>query len=158
MSDTAMPELSERTSKMLDALREAGFKLTSQRRAVVMLFADDGSHPTAQSIFERLRLTHPSLSFATVYNTLDALSKSGASGLLKVGVAARFDPNTAPHEHAICEHCERIVDLPVESSAPADDHKRHLEESTGFSIRSVETIYRGLCQGCRASARQVTEH
>src|SRR5690348_10383231 len=115
--------VSERSLRMLGALRAAGFKLTPQRRAIVALFADDRSHPTAQSIYERLRPTHPTLSFATVYNTLDALSKAGTSGVLKVGAAARFDPNTDPHEHAVCERCERIVDLPVESCAPPESQK-----------------------------------
>ncbi len=142
---------SERSLRMLGALRAAGFKLTAQRRAVVCLFADDRSHPTAQSIFERLRASHPSLSFATVYNTLDALSTAGTSGVLKVGAAARFDPNTDPHEHAVCERCERIVDLPVESCAPAESHKALLERETGFAVHFVETIYRGVCRDCAQS-------
>src|SRR5689334_5301782 len=100
--------LSQRSQSMLAGLRAAGFKLTPQRRAIVALFADDLTHPTAQSIFERLKNEHPTLSFATVYNTLDALSKAGTSGVIKVGSAARFDPNTDPHHHAICERCERI--------------------------------------------------
>lgn len=142
------PEATDRSEEMLRALRDAGFKLTEQRRAVVALFADDLSHPTAQSIFERLRVTHETLSFATVYNTLDALSKAGSSGVLKVGAAARFDPNTDPHEHAICEACERILDLPIESSAPPESQRELLERQTGFAVRRVETIYRGLCRDC----------
>lgn len=146
----ARAEASDRCERMLAALREAGFKLTEQRRAVVALFADDLSHPTAQSIFERLRATQPTLSFATVYNTLDALSKAGTSGVLKVGAAARFDPNTDPHEHAVCEQCERIIDLPVESCAPPESQRAMLERATGFAVRRVETVYRGLCRDCSA--------
>ena len=139
---------------MLAGLRAAGFKLTAQRRAIVQLFADDHSHPTAQSIFDRLKLEHPTLSFATVYNTLDALSKAGTSGVLKVGSAARFDPNTDPHHHAICEQCERIIDLPIgsEHAAPGAFDRARLERDTGFSVRAVETVYRGLCATCRTNS------
>jgi Fe2+ or Zn2+ uptake regulation protein len=133
---------------MLAGLRAAGFKLTAQRRAIVQLFADDHSHPTAQSIFDRLKLEHPTLSFATVYNTLDALSKAGTSGVLKVGSAARFDPNTEPHHHAICEGCDCIIDLPVDSADPTALDRVRLERDTGFSVRAVETVYRGLCAIC----------
>lgn len=140
--------LSDRSQSMLAGLRAAGFKLTPQRRAIVALFADDHSHPTAQSIFERLRDEHPTLSFATVYNTLDALSKAGTSGVIKVGNAARFDPNTAPHHHAICERCEHIVDLPIDSAEPQACDRARIIEETGFAVRSASTIYRGLCRTC----------
>ena len=94
---------------MLRDLQRAGLKLTPQRMAIVRLFADDGSHPTAQDLFERLRPTFPSMSFATVYNTLDALARAGLAGIVRLpgkrGDAARFDPNTRPHHHAVCDGC-----------------------------------------------------
>jgi Fur family peroxide stress response transcriptional regulator len=148
--DTSTESLSERSQRMLAGLRTAGFKLTAQRRAIVTLFADDQTHPTAQSIYERLRASHPTLSFATVYNTLDALSRAGTSGVLRVANAARFDPNTAPHQHAICDRCERIVDLPIESTEPSGTQRAEVERATGFAVRAVETTYRGICNTCRA--------
>ncbi|MBK6690950.1 MAG: transcriptional repressor [Myxococcales bacterium] len=137
---------------MLEGLRAAGFKITAQRRAIVELFADDASHPTAQSIYERLRDAHPGLSFATVYNTLDALSSAGTAGLLRVGTASRFDPNTAPHEHAICSVCESILDLPLLDRGEVLPDRQDALAAHGFQVAAVETLYRGVCRECQDRA------
>ena len=110
------------------------------------------------------------MSFATVYNTLDALAHAGLSSTLRfsrpsVGAnepshaqasrgreanAARFDPNVEPHHHAVCDRCGAVADIPVLTSA--DDAPRSLQETApGFSLRSVERIYRGLCSDCASS-------
>jgi Fe2+ or Zn2+ uptake regulation protein len=93
-SDRGPEGSAARADVMLRDLKKAGLKMTPQRIAIVRLFACDDSHPTAQALFERLQRDFPSMSFATVYNTLDALAKAGLSGTLRLGNAARFDPNT----------------------------------------------------------------
>src|SRR4051812_1394235 len=93
---------------MLAELKRAGLKLTPQRIAIVHELEGDRSHPTAQELFERLRPAFPTMSFATVYNTLDALARCGLVGSLRLGNAVRFDPNKAPHHHAVCDACGRV--------------------------------------------------
>jgi Fe2+ or Zn2+ uptake regulation protein len=92
------------------------------------------------------------MSFATVYNTLDALSRAGLSGALRPGgsgAATRFDPNTRPHHHAVCDACDAVVDVPVGSTAAAPvDVSAVAARSHGFRVRTVETIYRGTCAAC----------
>ena len=138
---------------MLRQLRRAGLKLTPQRIAIVRSFATDASHPTAQDLFERMRSDFPSMSFATVYNTLDALARAGLAGIVRLpgkrGDAARFDPNTGPHHHAVCDGCGAVVDLPAGSLEPTPAAVRKLRRAApGFSVRAVERIYRGLCARC----------
>jgi Fur family peroxide stress response transcriptional regulator len=143
----------ERTEEMLRDLKRAGLKLTPQRIAIVRLFAEDDSHPTAQDLFERLRPSFPSMSFATVYNTLDALARAGLAGIVRLpgkrGDAARFDPNTGPHHHAVCDACGAVLDITAPTLAPtAGVVKRVRAAVPGFSVRAVERIYRGLCARC----------
>ncbi len=142
---------------MCEGLRARGFRLTPQRLAIVHLFSRDGSHPTAHDLFARLRPAFPTMSFATVYNTLDALAQAGLSSSLRLGAlsglaaATRFDPNTEPHHHAVCDRCGVVVDLPVDSlAAPQVDARKVRTQSQGFRVRTVETIYRGTCAGCRS--------
>ncbi|MEO7110058.1 MAG: Fur family transcriptional regulator [Polyangiaceae bacterium] len=153
-----------RSREMLERLRAEGLKLTAQRRAIVQQFAADESHPTAQELFERLRGDFPKMSFATVYNTLDALTHVGLSSTLRfsgsteVGGreanAARFDPNIEPHHHAVCDRCGSVSDIPAKSLAPADAAARSLRGvAPGFELRAVERIYRGLCSSCRGKKR-----
>jgi Fe2+ or Zn2+ uptake regulation protein len=143
----------ERASTMLRDLRRAKLKLTPQRLAIVRLFAGDGSHPTAQDLFERLRPSFPSMSFATVYNTLDALARAGLAGVVRLpgkrGDAARFDPNTRPHHHAVCDGCGTVRDITAGTLAPTPAALRKVRRfAPGFSVREVERIYRGLCPRC----------
>jgi Fe2+ or Zn2+ uptake regulation protein len=148
----AFPE-EARADGMLRDLKKAGLKMTPQRIAIVREFADDESHPTAQALYERLRGEFPSMSFATVYNTLDALATAGLSGTLRLGNAARFDPNTAAHHHTVCDRCGAVRDVPAETLAPnAGSLERLRRVDPGFSVRAVERIYRGLCKGCTAAA------
>lgn len=143
------PEASRET-EMLRSLREAGFKMTPQRAAIVRLFSRELSHPTAQSLFERLRPDFPTMSFATVYNTLDALARSGQSGTLRLGNAARFDPNTKAHHHAVCRVCSAVFDIPVETLSADDAERKRVErEAPGFKVDQVEFYFRGTCAACR---------
>jgi Fe2+ or Zn2+ uptake regulation protein len=143
----------ERANTMLRDLRRANLKLTPQRLAIVRLFAGDGSHPTAQDLFERLRPSFPSMSFATVYNTLDALARAGLAGVVRLpgkrGDAARFDPNTSAHHHAVCDGCGAVLDITAGTLAPTPAAVRKVRRAApGFSVRAVERIYRGLCARC----------
>src|ERR1700722_8631415 len=149
---------SERTAVMLRDLKRAGLKMTPQRIAIVRLFAEDEAHPTAQDLFERLRPAFPTMSFATVYNTLDALARAGLAGIVRIpgkrGDAARFDPNTAPHHHAVCDGCGAVLDIAAGTLAPTSASPQRLRRAApGFAVRAVERIYRGLCGRCSSGTR-----
>lgn len=124
---------------MLADLKRAGLKMTPQRIAIARELEGDESHPTAQELYERLLPAFPTMSFATVYNTLEALAKNGLIRTIRLGSAVRFDPNTTSHHHAVCDACGVIVDLPAEAP-PKQAH--------GFSVRTEERTYRGLCSRC----------
>lgn len=124
---------------MLADLKRAGLKMTPQRIAIARELEGDESHPTAQELYERLLPAFPTMSFATVYNTLEALAKNGLIRTIRLGTAVRFDPNTTSHHHAVCDACGIIVDLPADAP-PKQAH--------GFSVRTEERTYRGLCSRC----------
>ena len=144
---------SERVQAMLAGLRAAGLKVTPQRLAIVREVAGDESHPSAQELFERLRRMLPTMSFATVYNTLSALCGAGLGGQLSLAPGStRFDPNTRPHDHVVCDACGAVRDVPPPASerASSDEGGRALAVAApGFSVRAVERIFRGLCVHCR---------
>ena len=135
-----------RSDLVLAELKRAGMKLTPQRMAIVRELADDCTHPTANELFERLRPAFPTMSFATVYNTLDALARLGMVGSLRLGSAVRFDPNTTPHHHAVCDACGLVVDLPAPPPSPS--LRTSIEREFHFEVRIEERTYRGLCGRC----------
>jgi Fe2+ or Zn2+ uptake regulation protein len=153
-------EMSERVEKMLAGVRAAGLKLTPQRMAIVKELASDETHPTAQEIFERLQPGLPTMSFATVYNTLGALSEAGLCAAMSLSPGSgRFDPNMAPHHHVVCDLCGAVRDVPAgpavsEGELESGSARAVAQVAPGFDVRSVERIFRGVCAACsRARGR-----
>ena len=156
------PPGTRHVDEMLASLRASGLKVTPQRLAIVRELAADETHPTAQELFERLRATQPTMSFATVYNTLDALANAGLCAALSLSPGpTRFDPNMVPHHHAVCDRCGRVRDVCLDGAASGPKPQAAVLDGAasgskpqahadlaGFAIRAVERIYRGLCAGC----------
>ncbi|GAC1351343.1 MAG: hypothetical protein NVSMB1_03430 [Polyangiales bacterium] len=163
------------TATALAALDRAQLKKTPQRIAIVRAFIDDVTHPTAQILFEKLRKTLPTMSFATVYNTLGALERAGMCRALRLEGEAgasgiRFDPNGDPHDHVACDTCGAVRDIALPSTS-RDRRGRRLGIARvagvscvagdvgvaaleGFRLRTVERVYRGECAACQAKAQE----
>lgn len=137
---------SPRVAEALSALERAKLRRTPQRLAIVRAFVDDETHPTAQQIFDRLKRSMPTMSFATVYNTLATLEGAGRCRVVRVADDdfARFDPRVDPHDHAVCDRCGSVRDIAPRASG------RTSRVGDGFQVRTVERVYRGLCADCTA--------
>lgn len=129
-------------------MREAGLRVTPQRRAVWLAFGggEDG-HMAADEVFARARSWLPELSRATVYNTLAAFEKAGMLQAVESRGAVLYDPNPDPdHHHFRCRGCNRLYDVPVEGveglRIPGDE---------GFVVERKTVLLRGLCPACSAA-------
>lgn len=127
--------------------RGKGFKLTPQRIAILEFLEGNTSHPTAEDIYTEIRKKHPTLSFATVYNTVQVLIEKGELSEITIDPGRKhFDPNSTHHHHIICTQCRRIGDIFVDFSealvVPEDVLK-------GFSVLSNHVDFKGLCRSCR---------
>lgn len=143
-----------RYQSMLNTLKGAGFRITPQRRMICRLLASSDQHPSAQMIFEELRRTDDSLSLATVYNTLDALSGLGVINILGemwAGDATRYDADISPHVNLACVHCHRILDVP---SQHIHSLVQEVEQNSGFALLGARVLYYGLCPECQAASTQ----
>ncbi|MCH8508558.1 MAG: transcriptional repressor [Phycisphaerales bacterium] len=95
-------------------LREHGVRPTRQRELVYAALASTDTHPTAEELLTAVRAADPSVSQATVYNTLDALTGSGLARRLPAraaGGACRYDADLRPHVHLTLPD-GRVVDAP----------------------------------------------
>lgn len=123
-------------------------RLTPQRMAICRLLAGTEEHPTAQDIHEQLREEYPSLSLATVYNTLETLVRLGAINTL--GTAGddsiHYDADTSPHVNLACTRCHRVVDLPSLHVRALD---REVAANSGYEIMGARVLYYGLCPDCQ---------
>ena len=57
--------------------RDAGIKATHQRQEIYVELAHTEEHPDAETVFRRVRLRIPTISFDTVYRNLRTLEEHG---------------------------------------------------------------------------------
>jgi Fe2+ or Zn2+ uptake regulation protein len=121
--------------------------LTRQRRVVLQVVRESQGHPTAGEVFEAARKHTPSISFATVYNSLRYLKEAGLVSEITFGNAAsRYDCETSRHDHAICTGCGKLVDIDLPETV---DLMRAAARRSKFKPESIRLTLLGLCPDCR---------
>jgi len=138
--------LKEMMANLASVLRAAGLKLTPQRLEIYRRTAATAAHPDIETIHREVRETIPGISLDTVYRTLDLFRGLGlVSSLRPHPGPVRFDANTAPHHHFVCNRCASTLDF----IAPELDA---LEVPvTARALGRVESAHievRGLCPIC----------
>ena len=99
------------------------------------------THPTADEIFNQLKKDIPSLSPATIYNTLRLFLEKKIIQQVNVEKnEARYDATMAWHGHLKCLACGQVFDIQVENLK--------LGGLTGFEIFEKHLDLRGLCPQC----------
>jgi len=125
--------------------KQIGLKLTPQRLAILEYLKDNREHPSAADIYAAVSKKFPTMSFATVYNTLKALKdKEHVLELAIDGGKKRYDPDTVHHHHLICTECRKIVDIFVEFDLYVPEAVQN-----GFEIAGNHVDFYGICPECR---------
>ncbi len=123
----------------------AGLKKTPQRLAILDYLDGNTSHPSAEEIYRAVSEKYHSMSFATVYNTLNTLAHSGAVRELTIDPdRKRYDPDTTLHHHLICVACRKIADVPREITV---DLPRGAARD--FTVIGSHVEFYGHCAACR---------
>ncbi len=124
---------------LADILLEHGIQPSAQRMAIAAYVLGTEDHPSADQVFGRVRRSHPAISRATVYNTLNRFVREG---LLRTLVLAEgrvvFDPNVKPHHHFIDEATGRIHDVPWDALRVS-----RVEALEGLDVREYQVVLRG---------------
>ncbi|TVY01061.1 peroxide-responsive transcriptional repressor PerR [Paenibacillus cremeus] len=138
--------MSTRLMEALDQLKMTGVRITPQRHAILSYLIGTMSHPTADEIYKSLSPRFPSMSVATVYNTLKVFIEAGLVREMTYGDhSSRFDADMSDHYHALCEQCGKLVDF---AYRPLDDLEKAAGELTGFRVKSHRVEVYGLCSDC----------
>ena len=97
----------------ISILRQCDIQPTPQRIAVVECVLKSKTHPSADEVLSYARKKCPTVSRATVYNTLNLLVEKGLLGMqtIKEG-AVVFDPNIEKHHHFVDNETGDIYDIP----------------------------------------------
>lgn len=135
-------------SRVLRALREAGYRITAARRAVVEAVLGRDRQFTGADIVAQVAAPGRSVGRATVFRTLEVLVDLGVVGRVHTpggGQGYVLCPQ-GHHHHAICSRCGLVVDLP---GCPLDGAAEREARLTGFRLQGHRLEYYGLCLTCQ---------
>jgi Fur family peroxide stress response transcriptional regulator len=128
---------------------EATTKQFRKRNAILSCLRGTTSHPSAEMVHDMLQTEHPDISLATVYRNLSLFKNQGLiQSLGMIHGIERFDANTKPHVHFVCDSCSAILDL-HQMDAPqrlCSEAAQHI----GGQVDSCQLMFFGTCPACLA--------
>lgn len=134
-------------SELAKILRDNGCKVTPQRLAVYDMLSHTTEHPTAEMIYQKVKEQYPTMSFATVYKSVEIFSKLGVIQVLNTGEDSfRYDAKTSEHPHIKCMKCGRVNDV---SHLDARAVESLVENETGFKVNGHQFYFYGICPDCQ---------
>jgi len=124
---------------MASLLRQHGIQPTLQRLAVAGCVLESEAHPAADQVLALVRRRHPTISRATVYNTLNLFVEKGLlrAQVLREGTIV-FDPKTEAHHHFVDERTGRVYDVPWNAIRVSGQ-----ESLDQFEVRDLQVVMRG---------------
>ena len=127
--------------------RENGLSITPQRVAIFKELTASSEHPSAVTIYNKVRRYFPNISLDTVNRTLLTFRDIGLARVVESsGDPKRFDPNLEPHHHFRCINCGKIVDF---QNALFDALKVPPEITEKFVVRDKIVHLEGFCDQCK---------
>jgi Fur family peroxide stress response transcriptional regulator len=134
------------TQRIVRRLREEGLKVTPQRIAILQYLDDNHAHPSVEDIHREVAKAFPTISLATVYNTLDTLEQIQEVQSVTIDPSRKhYDPETRPHHHAICTECRTIKDVFADYARALTIPKELRNE---FQVDETAVCFRGVCSSC----------
>lgn len=128
---------------------EPATKHFRKRDAILSWLQSTDTHPSAEMVFAQLKPEIPDLSLGTVYRNLSLFKKQGlATSVATVNGVERFDGNTEPHVHFICNTCDAVIDL-MDLQVP-ETLKSTASVSCGGQVEGCQLSFTGVCQACMA--------
>ena len=134
----------------LSELKRAGHKTGGARTAVLQFLARQDCCLSAHEIFDGLRSEGRGVGVASVYRTLDLLTRMALIRRLDIGTAACYElaqPGGEHHHHVVCDRCGKVAAFEDDALEDAIDR---LARRLRYSVGLHEVVLRGACPECRS--------
>lgn len=143
--------MSETKNNFREQLKERGYKLTTQRQAVLNVLMDHiGEHLSTEEIYDLVKISNPEIGLATVYRTLLLFDRMELVYKLDLDDGCnRYELNKNNedhrHHHLICTKCGEVAEV-------EEDLLESLEEQIlkkkGFIVKDHRVKFYGYCKAC----------
>ena len=135
-----------------EVLKENGYKLTSQRKAILKILMENKSeHLSCDDIFKITSVEHPEIGIATIYRTLQLFEELGMVYKLNFNDGfSRYELDLGTeehhHHHLICLSCGKVIEVKVDL---LDSLEQKIEKNDNFTIVDHNVKFYGYCSDCK---------
>lgn len=116
---------------------------TKQHEAVRSVLCSMLTHPTAEQVYDKVKLILPGIGISTVYRNLSDLAKDGKAITVKdMNGVVHYDSTVIPHNHFCCKICSKVFDINIKVTVD-------LFSQSDYDIDDYSIIFRGVCNSCK---------
>ena len=134
-------------SEYTPQLRSRGFRMTSQRLAILHALRHAETHLSPTEVYKQAKRELPGLTEPTVYRTLEFLAKNGFARLSHSSSGHRtYQITGEDHHHIICRGCGREMEI---QHVVLEDLYRKLESTSGYLRIDSHMTFFGVCPKCQ---------
>jgi Fur family ferric uptake transcriptional regulator len=137
-------------SEYTPQLRARGFRMTSQRLAILHTLRHAETHLSPSEVYKLAKRDLPGLTEPTVYRTLEFLAENdfvhishSANGHLSYQIVGEN------HDHIVCRRCGSEIEV---EHRTLENLYRELESTTGYARINSHVTFFGLCSKCQRTA------
>lgn len=138
-------------NELKENLKEKGYKLTPQRRAILDIIIDkEGQHLTAEEIYDEVKKICPDIGLATVYRTVLLLEEVNViykldlnDGCSRYGLVHSDEEHR--HHHLVCNKCKKVFEVQDDL---LEELEERIEKTYKFKILDHSVKFFGICSDC----------
>ena len=138
--------------RLKNNLKEKGYKLTPQRRAIVdIIIKMEGKHLTAEELYDLVKIECPEIGLATVYRTVQLLEELGVVSRLDLNDGCNryelvHEDENHQHHHLICTNCGKVIEVEEDLLEGLEED---IESKYKFLIKNHSLKFYGICDDCK---------
>ena len=139
-------------------LKGLGYKFTKSRRIIMRVLSEDSKLLDADSIYMLAKSYEPKVGIATVYRTLELLTRLNLICRIILGSEKSYymlskDCRKETSIYMICDNCKRIIanNKCLNSSIKIrlrDDAEENILKNCKIKIDNYQVFFTGLCDKC----------
>ncbi|MGF7431537.1 Fur family transcriptional regulator [Thermoanaerobacterium thermosaccharolyticum] len=134
-----------------ESLKQKGFKLTTQRRAILdVIIENREKHLSSEEIYDLVKEKYPEIGLATVYRTLQLFDELGVIYKLNFDDGrSRYElyhNEDHQHHHLICLKCGSVIEMEGDL---LENLEEAIENTKNFQIVDHNVKFFGYCSKCK---------
>ena len=135
------------SAEYVPLLRARGFRMTSQRMAILHTLRHAGTHLSPREVYRQAKQDLPRLTEPTVYRTLEFFAQNGLVRQAQTGNGhLRYEIAGDDHHHLVCRQCGDEIQV---DHALLERLYQELESTSGYMRIDSHMTFFGVCPNCQ---------